>query len=89
MLNELAGTEREGWSKVNALEWTKKCSLGWWDLKQGQGENSPLLGGEVQGSDEAGVSEGHENWWPGLGRWQIGVVMEGATIEFPAGERWL
>lgn len=82
MLNELPGTEGEGWSKVNAVEWTKTCSLGWWDLKQGQGEDSPLLGGE------AGVGEGYENWWPGLTRWQIGIVMENTTIDFPAGERW-
>jgi hypothetical protein len=84
-LGELAGTEGEGWCKINPYEWSKRCRLGWWDLHQAKGEMEPLLGG----GEAAGVIDRHENWWPGLGRWQIGVVMEDAVIEFEAGQRWL
>lgn len=94
----LAGTEDEGWCKVEPAEWSKKCRVGWWDLKQegdGDGEGQALLGGEGEGGEgEGGEGEGEdgerfENWWPGNGRWHLGVMMEDATIEFPVGERWL
>lgn len=69
------------------LEWSKKASLGWWDLKRGEAtEDDALLadgGGNLDGDKEI-----NENWWPGSGRWRIGLMMENATIEFPEGKRW-
>lgn len=100
----LCETEEEGWCKVLPLEWCKKCSVGWWDMRQekgregGDGEEQALLGneneresGSIMGVEEeegGGQEERFENFWPGIGRWQFGVVMEDAVIEFPAGERW-
>lgn len=49
---------------------SSRCALGWWDLSQDKGEGF----------------EGEENWWPGGGRWRLGVKMEGATVVFPEGE---
>lgn len=105
----LVGTK--DWCSVIPLEWSKKCSLGWWDMRQGEstyeegrlkgvGEEQALLGtgGGLAGNDGSGSrveneqeedgEQSFENFWPGIGRWQLGVVMEDATIEFPVGERW-
>jgi hypothetical protein len=84
--NEVVGTEGEGWCKVQALEWAKNCKLGWFDLRVDGGEEEMLLAGNERRGDSRPE---HENWWPGMGRWQIGVVMHDAVIEFPKGDRWL
>lgn len=87
---ELVGTQQ--WCKVPAVESSKKTSLGWFDLKQktdnsaGIEEQEPLLG-------DGGIidrinGEAFENFWPGLGRWRIGMKMEDAIIEFPKGNHW-
>jgi hypothetical protein len=83
---ELAGTHQ--WTMVKSLERSSKTSLGWWDMKQGpQTEEDGLLGGDFEDSDS---SEGRfENWWPGIGRWRLGMKMEEATIEFPEGKHWV
>jgi hypothetical protein len=82
----LGGTEE--WCQLMPLEYSSKTSLGWWDLKRvGEAnENDALLGGDGDGDGVKG--EGHENWWPGLGRWRIGMKMEDAVVEFPEGEHW-
>lgn len=82
---ELAGTEQ--WCQIIPFESSKKTSLGLWDLKRGPPtEEDALLGAERAGS--GGDQDEGDNWWPGLGRWRIGMRMEDATIEFPEGKRW-
>ncbi|KAK0122533.1 hypothetical protein ONS96_009575 [Cadophora gregata f. sp. sojae] len=84
---ELVGTEQ--WCEVMPLEWSMKTSLGWWDLKAGKkpGEADALLNGNGD-ENVNGDETGYENWWPGFGRWRIGLMMEDATIGFPEGKRW-
>jgi hypothetical protein len=97
--DELPGTDR--WLKVLPVEHTKKASLGWWDLRQDAtgktrssvGDRMPteedrLLGSTDEDAGNETSSSGFENWWPGLGRWRIGVKMEDATIDFAEGESW-
>ncbi|TVY84801.1 hypothetical protein LSUE1_G000828 [Lachnellula suecica] len=80
---ELPGTKE--WCKIVPAEYSSKTSLGWWDLQRKEAtETEPLLGG---GGGES-RSVGEKNWWPGLGRWRIGMKMKDADIEFPEGERW-
>jgi hypothetical protein len=91
-LGELTGTDR--WCKVLPLEYNKKTSLGWWDLRQ-DGRNgaevteqdSLLVNSDSEDSEERAGSN-FENWWPGFGRWRIGLKMEDATIYFDEGEHW-
>jgi hypothetical protein len=83
---ELVGTEEDGWAKVVPLEWSWKSSLGWWAFP-GSGETAPLLNGDDGVRD--GDREKFEEWWPGLGKWNLGVVMKDAVIEFPLAERWI
>ncbi|CZR66351.1 uncharacterized protein PAC_16252 [Phialocephala subalpina] len=84
---ELAGTDK--WCKIAAVESSKKTSLGWFDLKQRSesAERDPLLGGD-QIENEEQEFEGYANFWPGLGRWRIGIKMEDTVVDFPVGEHW-
>jgi len=83
---ELIGTEQ--WCEVMPLEWSRKTSLGWWDLKAGEvTEEDALLNNDSDGG-AAGNGTGYENWWPGIGGWRIGLMMEDAMIGFPEGKRW-
>lgn len=91
-LGEIPGTDR--WCKVFPLEYSKRTSLGWWDLRQDGGKegevterDSLLVNGDSEhGEEQAGTD--FENWWPGFGRWRIGLKMEDATIYFNKGEHW-
>lgn len=81
---ELPGTKN--WCKISPAQHSSKTSLGWWDLQRREStELEPLLSREDGGASTSG---GYENWWPGIGRWRIGMKMEDATIIFPEGEYW-
>ena len=82
-MEELAGTRK--WCRVLPYLYSSKTSLGWWDLKQGNASDEDGL--SVTG-EQGEAREGSENFWPGLGRWRIGVKMEDAIIEFPAAVQW-
>lgn len=84
---ELEGTEE--WCKIAAVESSKKTSLGWFDLRQSRDvdERAPLLQGDQVEHEGPGGNK-YENFWPGLGRWRIGIKMEDAVIDFPEGEHW-
>lgn len=70
--SEVVGTER--WCKCNITQYSPRTSVCWVDISQ-RDENGELLGL-------------FENFWPGLGRWHLGVRMDDATIEVPEGEFW-
>ena len=76
------------------LEYSSKTSLGWWDLRQDGAkvkeatEQDPLLARDDPEGDGEQAGTGFENWWPGFGRWRIGLKMEDATIVFDEGEHW-
>ena len=80
---ELPGTDR--WCKITPYQSSRKVSLGWWDMKQEAMEEDSLLANEEISS---GANSGNKNWWPGSGRWRIGMIMEDADIGFPEGEYW-
>ncbi|KXH35604.1 hypothetical protein CSAL01_02827 [Colletotrichum salicis] len=70
--DELLGTDR--WCSIAPGQSSKKTSLGWFDIRQ---------------ADEKGHIIGeHENFWPGLGRWQIGLKMEDSIVSFPKPKHW-
>jgi len=41
-----------------------------------------------EGTSSGAQKVENENWWPGSGRWKIGMIMEDADIGFPEGEYW-
>ncbi|KAG0649548.1 hypothetical protein D0Z07_3489 [Hyphodiscus hymeniophilus] len=84
-VTELPGTQK--WCHSLPLEYSQKTSLGWWDLKQGEADEEEPLLERPDGLVNEGKSS-YENFWPGMGRWRIGIMMEDATIEFPEGRYW-
>jgi hypothetical protein len=73
---ELPGTDR--WCAIVPGQSTRRATVGWFDVQQ---EN----GGQDGSRDE---KTGHANFWPGLGRWHIGVRMENSDIDFPEATFW-
>ncbi|KAI0187794.1 hypothetical protein F4808DRAFT_468389 [Astrocystis sublimbata] len=71
---ELPGTDR--WCRIMPAQSTKLASLAWADLSQ---KNE-------QGELTSSVAD--ENFWPGLGRWQLALQMEDAVIDFAEGAYW-
>ncbi|KAK8049643.1 hypothetical protein PG994_011373 [Apiospora phragmitis] len=69
---ELPGTEH--WSKVFPGQKTRKACIAWVDMSQKGAKEVPRAG--------------YENFWPGLGRWQLGLKMEDADIEFGEPVYW-
>jgi len=77
---ELPGTQR--WCKIEPNQRTKNASLGWIDMRQSRGE------GEKATTTTSGQIAGCENFWPGMGRWQLAIKMEDADIDFGHGTYW-
>ena len=63
----------------------------WWDMRQpqteadggrregtGVREDDKLLAADKTSRQEQSMSE---NWWPGLGRWRIGLWLDNAVLE--------
>ncbi|EFQ33835.1 hypothetical protein CGRA01v4_10724 [Colletotrichum graminicola] len=69
---ELPGTDQ--WCSISPGQSCRRASLGWFDIRQ---------------ADEKGNVVGeHENFWPGLGRWQIGLKMENSDVTFAEPKHW-
>ncbi|KAH8881483.1 hypothetical protein GQ53DRAFT_511554 [Thozetella sp. PMI_491] len=69
---ELVGTNR--WCRSLPYQYSPNSSLLWVDMNQ---------------KDENGKApDEFENFWPGIGRWTLGVVMKDAVVKFADGEHW-
>jgi len=84
------------WIKTKPRLKSRKTRMVWWDMSRYQTETD---GGGDEGS---GVSEGdsllaqsasselkqdtNNNWWPGLGRWRIGLWLDDAVLELGKAE---
>ncbi|PWI71341.1 hypothetical protein PCL_11435 [Purpureocillium lilacinum] len=63
------------WCKVIPLQYSRTTRAGWFDMSM-RDEKGELIGE-------------YENFWPGMGRWQLGVKMENAELSFDhATETW-
>lgn len=69
---EAVGTEQ--WCRSSSVQSASRTHLGWMDLRQ---------------RDEDGKLTGlYENFWPGIGRWQLAVKMENSTFHIGEGKYW-
>ncbi|KAK0748411.1 hypothetical protein B0T21DRAFT_380249 [Apiosordaria backusii] len=69
---ELPGTSE--WVKMGGYEQvSKRCKVMWADLNQ---------------KEDGEEGKGEDNFFPGLKRWNLGVVMEDGEANFVEGERW-
>jgi hypothetical protein len=90
-LNELPGTDK--WCSVKPGQSSRNCALGWFDISQQKSDGQPSTGQGGAGAGAGGVDDQgaskYENFWPKLGRWQIGIKMDNAVITFGDPEhRW-
>lgn len=74
---ELVGTQR--WRAVVPGMASRRCKVGWFDVRQ-EGEGGAVGEEECEGEADA--------FWPGLGRWRIGVVLRDAEVTFGVPEEW-
>lgn len=63
---ELPGTD--SWCSLIPNQYSRRTRVGWFDISQ-RDEDGNIIGE-------------HENFWPGLGRWQLGMKMENADLKF-------
>lgn len=68
----VVGTEK--WCRCAVEQQSSRTHVGWFDLSQKdeQGQMSALF----------------ENFWPQMGRWQLGIRMDDATIDVLEPEYW-
>ncbi|KPM46141.1 hypothetical protein AK830_g487 [Neonectria ditissima] len=64
---ELPGTNR--WCSVVPQQYSRRTMLGWFDIAQHRDDKGQLTGE-------------HDNFWPTLNRWQLGMKMENADLAF-------
>ena len=81
---ELPGTQK--WCSVMPLQKSWKCSLGWMDMQQNLDSEVGQNDGNDGSKDKQGREGEFENFWPGLGRWQLAIKMENADITFDHAE---
>lgn len=79
---ELVRTDE--WCSFLPVVSSSRTTLEWWDLKQDVSEADALL----RSSQSRTGAQVAENWWPGSGRWKIGVKMENADIDFETSKHW-
>ena len=72
-----AGTD--SWALCAPTLKSKKCRLVWLDMQQDQ----PAVDNEEDDGPPKTVSKekSADNWWPGMGRWKMGMSMDDATLE--------
>lgn len=72
------------WKRSNPILKSKRAKMMWIDMKQPDGDRQH---GEAEPSQEEGAAllenkgKGYENWWPGMRRWQLGLICEDATLD--------
>ena len=72
------------WKRSNPILKSKRAKMMWIDMKQPDGDRQH---GEAELTQEEGAAmlenkgKGYENWWPGMRRWQLGMMCEDATLD--------
>ena len=78
----------EGWRRSYPSIRCSKAKLVWFDMRQpGEGQKTNCQG-QSEG-DALLANTGPENWWPGLGRWNLGLYLPDSTLELGEPEVWM
>ena len=72
------------WKRSYPTLYNKRTKLVWIDMKQADQDHGN--GVAADGSEGSTTllkqdGKGYENWWPGMRRWNLGVVFQDATLE--------
>lgn len=71
----VVGTDK--WCRCVVAQQSSRTHVGWFDLSQ-----------EDQHGGQSSHAALFKNFWPEMGRWQLGIRMDDAKIEIPEGEFW-
>ena len=74
----------EVWMRSTPVLRSKRCRVVWFDMQQSQNGE-----GTVSGTNESNARSKRkdaDNWWPGIGRWRLGMSCEDATLELEGPE---
>ena len=74
------------WLRSHPVLSSSKAKMVWFDMKQPMDTKVSSSTGNDEG-DALLAREGHENWWPGMRRWHIGLHCPDATLELGEPER--
>ena len=72
------------WKRSNPILKSERAKMVWIDMKQpdeGRRNGEAAVGQEEGNALLDKKRKGYENWWPGMRRWQLGVICENATLE--------
>jgi len=75
---------------------SKKTRMVWWDMSQprietvaGRGEGTEMSESDAllaERTSRESKRDTNNNWWPGLGRWRIGLWLDDAVLELGKAE---
>ena len=65
----------DAWALCGPTLKSRKCRLVWLDMQQDQPAEDDGPAKTVSKERSA------DNWWPGMGRWKLGMSMDDATME--------
>jgi len=71
----------DNWSRSHPVLKSGKAKLVWFDMKQPEEDPKKVTGTGSGAGDALLAKKGHENWWPGMRRWHIGLYCPDATLE--------
>jgi hypothetical protein len=83
---ELGGTD--DWKKSQPLLSSRKTRLVWIDMRQPPSKSGTASGGDDEEDALLQRKPKDENWWPGIGRWHIGLWFEDAKLDLGEPETW-
>ena len=67
------------WMLLSPVLTSKKCKIIWLDMKQ-PSRKAAAGAGEQEG-DSLLKGDKDDHWWPGIGRWRLGMSCEDAILE--------
>ena len=73
----------EDWKRSLPTLKTKRAKMVWIDMKQtvkGQKGDKAAVGRVETDALLTKQEDLNENWWPGMRRWHLGMICEGATL---------
>ena len=66
------------WKRSSPILKSKRARMVWIDMRQPDGDR--------QNGEAANKGKSYGNWWPGMRRWQLGMIWEDTTLELGAPE---
>ena len=67
------------WMRLSPIQRSKKCRIIWLDMEQPRKRSAAAKGEQQSNTPSKECKEDY--WWPGFGRWRLGMSCEDLTLE--------